>query len=198
MLASDSFVFEEYQILGNQKLLPHPKTDASILLNISQLPSNGKFQTKLHSQKVTNLAPENRPTPTFSGAVLSNSRGWEQLEDPGCIIGIIGISTSRCCERTPGRPRNPKASKTGFCCWCFFWGGIRYVDVAGTCLWVLCVWWNLVLAFVDVIFGWSLIVYLVQYPINGSIDVIGTFQNEWFWNVSSGPSSNNTFWGEVG
>ena len=74
MLAGDSFVFEEYQILGNQKLLPHPKTDASILLNISQLPSNGKFQTKLHSQKVTNLAPENRPTLTFQGLLLSHSR----------------------------------------------------------------------------------------------------------------------------
>ena len=137
-----------------------------------------------------------QPLP-FQGLLLSNSRGWEQLEDPGCIIGIIGISTSRCCERTPGRPRNPKAS-TGFCCWCFF----LLVEFGCWCCWNMFVGfvfggiWFLVLLMLFLVGAY--IVYLVQYPINGSIDVIGTFQNEWFWNVSSGPSSNNTFWGEVG
>lgn len=159
MLAGDSFVFEEHQILGNQKLLPHPKTDASILLNISQLPSNGKFQTK---QKVTNLAPENRPTPTFSGAVAVKLQGVGATGGPRLYYWYHWYLHLTMLRKNTWAPAKSESFNWILLLMFFFVGGIRLLmlleHVCG-----FCVWWNLVLGFVDVIFGRSL------YSLFGSI-----------------------------
>lgn len=166
----------------------------SIFHNFHQ---TGKFQTKLHSQKVTNLAPENRPTPTFSGAVAVKLQGVVATWGPRLYYWYHWYLHLTMLRKNTWAPAKSESFNwvlllmfflgVEFGCWCcwnlfvgFVFGGI----------------WFLVLLMLFLVGAY--IFYLVQYPINGSIDVIGTFQNEWFWNVSSGPSSNNTFWGEVG
>ena len=136
-----------------------------------------------------------QPLP-FQGLLLSNSRGGSNWRTQAVLLVSL-VSPPHDAAKEHLGAREIRKLQLGFvvdvffgvefgcwCCWNLFVGFV----FGGT--------WFLVLLMLFLVGAY--IVYLVQYPINGSIDVIGTFQNEWFWNVSSGHSSNNTFWGEVG
>lgn len=140
MLAGDSFVFEEYIRIpnfGEPKIASPPKNRCFHIAQYFTTSIKRKISNKLHSQKVTNLAPENRLTPTFSGAVAVKLRGVGATGGPRLYYWYhwyLHLTMLR---------KNTWAGKSEsfnwvFCCWCFFWGWNSVVDVAGTCLWVLC------------------------------------------------------------